>query len=347
MKHYFILLFSLFILSNSVSAQKIEWLTLQEALDKNKKEPRKIFIDFYTDWCGWCKKMDVTSFTDPTVIQMLNTRYYAVKFDAETKDTIVYKDKTYHNSTLIAAEKQGRTVRRAAHDITRKFLGNRTSYPTVVFLDENSDLIAPIPGYRDAAGILSLLVYFNENLHKSTQLQGFIDDFKLAFVDQSNDLKQPDWVDINTALKTPEKKKKKDEGAKKTMVFFYADWCNSCKVMDKVAFGDSTVFNYMKEKFTMVKFNVTSKEAVIYNGTTFENKSDKHVFHDFPVSLLSGKMSFPAIIFFTEEKQPISPIKGYYDKKSIIPILKFFGEDIYKTQKWEEFIKTYSENNKG
>ena len=47
------------------AAAKIEWLTWDQAVAKMEKEPRKIMVDVYTDWCGWCKRMDASTFQDP------------------------------------------------------------------------------------------------------------------------------------------------------------------------------------------------------------------------------------------------------------------------------------------
>ena len=38
------------------SSDKIAWLTWEEAIEMNKKAPRKIVVDIYTEWCGWCKR---------------------------------------------------------------------------------------------------------------------------------------------------------------------------------------------------------------------------------------------------------------------------------------------------
>src|SRR5690606_5785974 len=73
----------------------INWMTMEEAAAKIKKQPRKVFIDVYTDWCGWCKKMDKSTFTDPAVVAYINKNYYAVKLDAEGKKPITLNGHTY------------------------------------------------------------------------------------------------------------------------------------------------------------------------------------------------------------------------------------------------------------
>src|SRR5690606_20775174 len=71
-------------------AQGVQWMTFEEAVERSKTEKRKIFIDVYTDWCGWCKVMDRKTFNDPIVAELLNTQYYPVKFNAEQRGDVVY-----------------------------------------------------------------------------------------------------------------------------------------------------------------------------------------------------------------------------------------------------------------
>jgi len=48
--------------------EKIEWLSMSEAQEKFAKEKRPILVDLYTDWCGWCKRLDATTYKDPEVV---------------------------------------------------------------------------------------------------------------------------------------------------------------------------------------------------------------------------------------------------------------------------------------
>lgn len=138
---------------------KIQWMTLEEALEKSKTEKRKIFIDVFTDWCGWCKRMDESTFVNPDVAQYLNDNYYAVKLNAEQQEEIVFNNKTYH------FKKNGA---RGYHELAAELLNNRLSFPTVVFLDENMSVIQPIPGYLEAPKLETILNYFGTDSHKTT-----------------------------------------------------------------------------------------------------------------------------------------------------------------------------------
>ena len=65
--------------SDAVGRGQVRWVSFSEAVELSKKEPRKILIDIYTDWCGWCKKMDATTYGDGAVVEYINRHFYAVK----------------------------------------------------------------------------------------------------------------------------------------------------------------------------------------------------------------------------------------------------------------------------
>ena len=54
----------------------VKWYTWEEAVKANEQEQRKIFVDVYTDWCGWCKRMDAMTFKNPDVIKVLNESFW-------------------------------------------------------------------------------------------------------------------------------------------------------------------------------------------------------------------------------------------------------------------------------
>ena len=76
----------LLLLPATIAAQEVEWMSWEEALARSESdaEPKKIFVDVYTDWCGWCKRMDATTFVDPTIVSLMDEHFYAVKLNATT-----------------------------------------------------------------------------------------------------------------------------------------------------------------------------------------------------------------------------------------------------------------------
>lgn len=152
----------------------IQWISIEEAIEKCKTEPKKLLVDVYTDWCGWCKRMDATTFQNPVVVQVVNQYYYAVKFDAESKKEIVF------NGTVYKFVANGQ---RGYHELASALLQGKMGYPTVAFLDEKLNLIQSIPGYRKASEIDPILNYFGANYYLSVQWDTFMQEYKSPVVD--------------------------------------------------------------------------------------------------------------------------------------------------------------------
>ncbi|MDN3724272.1 thioredoxin family protein [Aequorivita sp. SDUM287046] len=137
-----ILLFALLLALFPAKAQEIKWLTMNEAIAAQKKVPKKIFMDVYTTWCGPCKMLDKNTFSDKEVIEYINENYYAVKFNAEGTEEVDYQDFVYTNPNYDPARKGRNSQHLFAHAL------KVTAYPTVVFFEEDGDLIQAVPGYR-------------------------------------------------------------------------------------------------------------------------------------------------------------------------------------------------------
>ncbi|MEY3052675.1 MAG: hypothetical protein RLY31_2460 [Bacteroidota bacterium] len=135
----------------------IQWLTWEEMVERSRTEERKVVVDVYTEWCGWCKRMDATTFAEQEIARYVNERYYAVKFDAEQRGDLSFKGRNYQ------FVKNGM---RGYHELAAEITQGRLSYPTIVFLDERLEVIQSIPGYRDAGEFETILTYFGENNHR-------------------------------------------------------------------------------------------------------------------------------------------------------------------------------------
>ncbi len=154
---------------SSAQEANVKWYTFEEAVELNKTEHRKIFIDVYTDWCGWCKKMEATTFTHPAIAKILNEDYYAVRFDAETNDTIDFAGRQFINEG-------GRN--RSPHQLAVALLQGRMSYPSIAYLNEQNQLITPWPGYKTPDKLELILKFIAENAFLSQTLEEYQKNFK-------------------------------------------------------------------------------------------------------------------------------------------------------------------------
>ncbi len=138
---------------------EIKWLSWENALEKCKMEKRKLLVDVYTDWCGWCKRMDRSTFENAQIANYVNAHYYPIKFNAESKADIEFKGKTY---------KFVKNGMRGYHELAAEITRGRLSYPTIVFLDEELEVIQPVPGFKNEMEFEKIITYFGRNEHKKT-----------------------------------------------------------------------------------------------------------------------------------------------------------------------------------
>ncbi len=127
--------------STKTESKEINWMSIEEAVAAQKKNPKKIFLDAYTKWCGPCKMLDRNTFHNANVVKYVNEHYYAVKFDAEGPDPITFKGKTYTNPNY----KPNKRGRNGVHELS-SFFGVH-AYPTMLFFDEEANIIMPATGY--------------------------------------------------------------------------------------------------------------------------------------------------------------------------------------------------------
>jgi thioredoxin-related protein len=140
MKKVFLLVFVA--VATSMTAQKINWMSMEDALAAQEKAPKKIIMDAYTTWCGPCKLMDKNTFSDTNVIQYINDNFYPVKFNAEGTEEITYQDFTYTNPNHVPNKKGRNSQHLFAHALKVR------GYPSLVFFEDNGDVIQAIAGYR-------------------------------------------------------------------------------------------------------------------------------------------------------------------------------------------------------
>lgn len=141
------------------NAQEINWISFEEAVLETQRpgNTKKVFIDVYTDWCGWCKKMDKNTFQNPEVAAYMQAHFLMVKFNAEGKQPISYDGRTFNYVSH---------GRRGYHELAVALLNGKLSYPTVLFMDEELKILSPVPGYQNAKPFLQIARFFGDNIYK-------------------------------------------------------------------------------------------------------------------------------------------------------------------------------------
>lgn len=150
--------------------EKIQWLTIAEMQAAYSKNPKPILVDVYTSWCGWCKVMDKQTYNNDKVAAYINAKYYAVKFDAESRDSVEWNGKKY-----------GYDEQNKVNDIATYLLYGQLSYPSTVFLSALDAKPAPLSGFLKPKEIESPLKFFGEGIYKTKNFPEFIKGFNTSW----------------------------------------------------------------------------------------------------------------------------------------------------------------------
>lgn len=144
--------------------ETIQWYTWEEAVAANKVTKKKFVVDLYTDWCGWCKVMDKKTFSDKNIAAYINEHFYAIKFDAEQKESILYNNYTFKHLP---------GGRNGVHELAYSLMDGKASYPTLVYLDEDLKRIFISPGYKQPDQLMKELRYAEEEGYRTTPFDKF------------------------------------------------------------------------------------------------------------------------------------------------------------------------------
>lgn len=150
---------------------RIEWISIEEAEKRAKKEPKKILVDLYTSWCTYCVKMDLTTFRDTSVIAYISENFYPVKIDGESPKTFKFQGKEFNYVKKTNS-------RRGFNELAASLTDGLLKFPTIVFLDEEQKIIQALPGYKKPSAMNMILHYIEEDKYLNVQWQDYVKEYK-------------------------------------------------------------------------------------------------------------------------------------------------------------------------
>ena len=165
------------LLAQDHSDALVKWTDIETAQKAAKKDGKPLMIDVHTSWCGPCRMLDANTFHDPQTAAYINAHFHPVKFDAEGGEPAVYNGKTYTNPGYNAALKGSRN---GTHDLTMQIapVNGRVAYPTIVYMDKDGQVLAPVQGYYTAEQIEPIITYFGDGTYKKQEFAEFQKTFK-------------------------------------------------------------------------------------------------------------------------------------------------------------------------
>jgi thioredoxin-related protein len=293
------------VLANPADAQKVRWMKFEDAYAASQNEPRKIFVDIYADWCGWCKVLDRDTFSDTGVIRILNEHYYPVKLNSESKETHTVGDNKFSSPELAA-------------NLAMVRQNESLGLPTMVIINENMQLGEIIQGFRKPDFLKERLSFFAFNKNAA----------------QSPEKAQVKWMKFEDAVAASKKE------PRKIFVDIYADWCGWCKVLDRDTFSNPAVAKILNEQYYPVKLDSESREThTLPDG---RKVSSPELAASLATSKSGEKYGLPMMVVLNEQVSILTRIAGAQKPDFMTPALLFFSENHYLEKSWETYSKEYS-----
>lgn len=155
------------------TTQQINWMSWEQAVKAQADAPKKLLVNVYTGWCRWCKRMDETTFQQPEIAEYLNQYFYPVKLDAEHSGNLEYQNNVY---------KYVKSGTKGYHELAAELLRGRLSFPSIVFIDEDMEVIQSLPGFKSPDEFEQIISYFAQNHYKSTPWSSYLKSYKPILV---------------------------------------------------------------------------------------------------------------------------------------------------------------------
>ncbi len=334
----FLLLGNISLSQEVIEPSDVKWYSIEEADSLLKIQSKPLFIDVYTEWCGWCKHMMKTTFAHKGIANYMNSNFINVRFDAETFDTLTFQNKTYTNPGVGSKPK---------HDLAKFLLSGRFSFPTIVYMGRDKKFY-PIPGYKNVSEIEAFLVYFAEDLFTSVSLQDFDRYFKCAYkknfeekvMNAIPDSLRPDTTGNIKWYSIAEAEKLSKQTGKLIFLSTYTSWCQSCRVADSTNYRINIIADIINENFIPIKFDAASTESLSFFGKTF-NAGAKFSPHELTRAYMKQSYQMPALLFINNKGQQLTELHGFIPPTVLESILSFFAEKAYTNKKYEDYRKSF------
>src|SRR5215217_7477875 len=85
---------------SAASGAAVRWIPLEQAAKEASASGKHLFVSVYTDWCGYCRKLNMVTYKASPVIAELGKNFRSVKLNAESNAKVTWKGKVYTSAEL-------------------------------------------------------------------------------------------------------------------------------------------------------------------------------------------------------------------------------------------------------
>jgi len=127
------------------------------------------------------------------------------------------------------------------------------------------------------------------------------------------------------------------------IVDLYTTWCVWCTKMESSTFSDATLANYINKNFYALKFDAEGSAPVTFNGKTYEltNINNRNVHQlAWEWGNVNNRIGYPTIVVLDEKMNKLQTSPGFKDADAMEALVKFYGDKIYKTKSWQDYISS-------
>lgn len=318
-------------LSSQTIKDSIQWISIEEAAEKFEENQKPVMFYFYLNDCDSCREQEKTTFSNPEVANYINILFYPVKIDAESKDSLKFFDGNYYHNT----GKYGKV-----HDLAFKLIGTKDTFPSLVLFSRRAAGRA-FNGYKDRDEIFRVLIYYAEDIDLHTEFDDWYKYHKKGYPPGQQQIitrlnvKWEKSDEVNELMKTE---------PRKTILNFYNYNKISCTLMRIQTFNQKQIADYLNKNYYLVNIDVFTQDTIEIKGITYINENKPYKYHQLPIAALERKMAFPVFIILDEDGNVLQKYQQYMIPEKFEAVIKYYGEDAYKTQTFKAFTKTFESN---
>ena len=130
---------------------QLKTYSFEEAEKLSKENPKPLVIFIHTTWCIYCKMMENSTFKNPEIINILNTNYYFISLDAESKEDIQFNNHTF------SFRPKGQNT--GIHELATALatIASQVIYPTLTILESDFSIAFQKHSFLNSKQLLTIL----------------------------------------------------------------------------------------------------------------------------------------------------------------------------------------------